>query len=645
MSQVHPSMRPKVKGDTFFLTGSDDDVYFRNNEGSFQMKGHSIAQWVEKLLPMFDGTRTLEELTEGLSDSHRDQVYEIARVLLDNGYLRDLSEDLPHQLTDEVLQRQAAQIEFLDRVVGSGAHRLEVYRRAKVLAIGSGPFFVSLVSALLESGLSKFDFLINDEVSTNRERLTELEAYARRSDAEVKLTELDPARNGQRSWQEVVQPYDWLIHVSQEADVEELLSLQAACRQGAKALLPAVCLKQTGLAGPLIHPDADGCWLSMWRRLHRTALGSGSPLTHSFSMTAGAMLANVAVFELFKAITGASPLQNACFLLDLETLEGNWHEFLPHPDVIGLADVQRVDRFESKLDNGPGRQAAERYYSYFQWLTSATSGIFHVWDEEDLTQQPLALCAVQVADPLSIGVADLLPKVVSSAVTHLEARMQAGFAGIESYVSRLIEKTPWKQAAVPSCYVGVGTGGTVAEAIGRGLQACLEHELFRQLTGAPLTIRAVKLEAVEDEFSRFALETLATRKGPPAIGRGADVCGFPVLWVGAGGRWYGGIGATVEWALGKALQKALADVQHPSSTTSLRQPVLEQLSVITEGDPYSLQIPDSSLVGWSEVVLTAMGVLQGQGKRLDVFDLALEPFLQGVLAGVYGVVLREEVGG
>ncbi|MGB8955899.1 MAG: hypothetical protein WCC10_11035, partial [Tumebacillaceae bacterium] len=191
MTQVHPSMRPKVKGDTFFLSGSDGSVYFRNNEGSFRMEGHAIAQWVENLLPMFDGTSTLAELTDGLPDPHRDRVYEIAGVLLENGYLRDLSRDLPHQLTGEVLDRYAAQIEFLDMVAGSGAHRLEVYRQAKVLAVGSGPFFVSLVSALLESGLPAFDLMVTDAVPTNRERLAELEAFARHSDVEVKLTELD----------------------------------------------------------------------------------------------------------------------------------------------------------------------------------------------------------------------------------------------------------------------------------------------------------------------------------------------------------------------------------------------------------------------------------------------------------------------
>jgi putative thiazole-containing bacteriocin maturation protein len=132
------------------------------------MEGSSIVQWIEKLLPMFNGNHTLSELTDGLPDPYRKRVMEIAEVLYGNGFVRDVSQDSPHQLREQVLERYASQIEFLESCGDSGAHRFETYRKKKVLAIGSGPLFLSLVSSLIESGLPAFRILITDTVPTNR---------------------------------------------------------------------------------------------------------------------------------------------------------------------------------------------------------------------------------------------------------------------------------------------------------------------------------------------------------------------------------------------------------------------------------------------------------------------------------------------
>ncbi|MCL6601217.1 MAG: bacteriocin maturation protein, partial [Alicyclobacillus macrosporangiidus] len=106
--KLHPSMRLKVKGDTFFVPDENGGVYFRNNEGSFRMEGRSIVEWINHLMPVFDGTHTLGELTEGLDKAHRNRVYEIAQVLYDNGFLRDVASDPPHSLRDELITNYAS---------------------------------------------------------------------------------------------------------------------------------------------------------------------------------------------------------------------------------------------------------------------------------------------------------------------------------------------------------------------------------------------------------------------------------------------------------------------------------------------------------------------------------------------------------
>lgn len=106
MTKLPLSMRLKVKRDTFFLPERNKGVYFRNNLSSFRMEGSTIDQWIEKLMPMLNGEYTLGELTDGLPGPYRNRVFEIAEALFRNGFVRDVSRDRPHQLTEQILNKQ-----------------------------------------------------------------------------------------------------------------------------------------------------------------------------------------------------------------------------------------------------------------------------------------------------------------------------------------------------------------------------------------------------------------------------------------------------------------------------------------------------------------------------------------------------------
>ncbi|MBP3040988.1 putative thiazole-containing bacteriocin maturation protein [Bacillaceae bacterium Marseille-Q3522] len=649
MANLTSSMRLKVKRDTFFLPDANNNVYFRNNLSSFRMEGNMINQWIEKLIPMFNGEFTLGDLTDGLPISYRDRVYEIAEVLYRNGFVSDMSQDRPHQLPDQIVKKYASQIEFLDSFGNSGAYRFQVFRQAKVLAVGSGPFIVSLVSALIESGLPKFQVLITDSVPTNRQRLMELVAKARQTDHEVAVEVVTLKKKGMSSWQEFVQPFHSILYVSQEGDIEELRVLHEICRKEKKVFLPAISLKQVGMAGPLVHPESMGCWESAWRRLHQTVLCKDRQFS-GFSYTAEAMLANVIVFELFKEITGvAGPEQkNQFFLLDLDTLEGNWHSFLPHPLVNGRMNGEWVQDFDKRLERSLGRDKSGEILLFFSKLTSRETGIFHIWEEGDLTQLPLAQCRIQTVDPLSEGTAELLPDIVCSGLTHEETRREAGLTGIENYVSRLAgllvtTLPPHQEAGIvePREFIGVGAGEMFAEAVCRGLQKCLTEELNRQLDDLQHSVSLVQLSAVDDTRCRFYLQALTTMHGEPMIGFGKEVAGFPVVWVGTNGFWYGSASLNITIALQKALHLALMEAQNQAA-----YPVTQKLEASTvlleETVPRILVIPECEEITKPEVLKSAMQVLERNRKRLFVFELAPEAFLKEELAGVFGVLLREE---
>jgi putative thiazole-containing bacteriocin maturation protein len=361
------------------------------------------------------------------------------------------------------------------------------------------------------------------------------------------------------------------------------------------------------------------------------------------------MLANLIVFELFKKVTSVtydSVQRNQIFLLNLNTLEGNWHPFMPHPLVTGRTTANWSRDINNKIKQSSSSGEPSGLLLYFSQLTSAESGIFHILEEEDLKQLPLAQCRVQSVDPLSQGPAELLPSIVCSELTHEKARKEAGLSGIEAYVSRMIDvfvtTLPPKEKAEKRIgeseeFVGVGAGETVAEGVCRGLQKCLTEELRKQQVDQINVVSRVQLHGIEDIRCQYYLQALTTLEGAPTIGFGKGISGFPVVWVGTNDRWYGSVGLNTTMAMQNALQQALINGKGQA-----RQALVASSVVLVERDFQSLVISSSEETSQSEVLQSTLQVLERNRKRLLVFELELEPFLTKEFVGVYGVVLREE---
>ncbi|AZU59945.1 putative thiazole-containing bacteriocin maturation protein [Neobacillus mesonae] len=647
MAELNSSSRLKVKRDTFFLPDQERGVYFRNNVSSFRMEGKTIYQWIEKLLPMFNGEQTMGELTQGLTAPYRDRVYDIGETLYKNGFVRDVSKDIPHQIDPQVLERYASQIEFIENFMDSGAYHFQEYRQKKALAIGSGPFLASLVSALMESGLPKLNVMVTDTVPTNRQRLNELVNNARKMDPDVEMLEVPYQKgSGITFWKEAIQQYDWILYVSQDGNINEVRNLNQVCKEEKKIFLPAIILENAGLCGPLTHPETEGCFESAWRRIHQTSLKADEQ-SQAFSSTTGAILANVSVFEFFKMATGIpdSNRSDKIYLVDLETMEGDWLYFIPHPSITAkTVKPELVENLDERLQQEPARDDQQGLLlEYFGRLTSKEIGIFHTWEERNLPQLPLSQCYVQAVDPVSEGPAELLPEVVCSGLTHEEARRNAGLKGIEMYVSRLAaspeykfnNQTNWVGTNVLEEFIGIGSGETAAEAICRGLQAYLEEELkYRK----DHTVYRVEMGGIEDKECRFYLNALTTLNGSPAIGLKEDVLGFPVVWVRTNGHWYTGAGLNTTLALRNTLQQALFEAQN--GVNSLERQQKESMRYLEKWGT-KMEIPSCEEMAHLELLQSSIQVLNRHNKKLNVYDLSIEPFLKQGLAGVFGVQVRE----
>ncbi|HFJ9272269.1 putative thiazole-containing bacteriocin maturation protein [Bacillus cereus] len=628
----------KVNKDTFFLPDSNGGVYFRNNASSFRMDGDGIYDWIEKLMPMFNGNYSLAEITDGLPLPYQNRVFEIGEILYENGFVRDANQDAPHELNSTLLDRYASQIEFLEADSHSGALKFETYRGANVLVLGSGDMLTSLVSSLLESGLPTFHYLVTDRDETNYDRIHELIECAYEVDNSVLLQEIDTTID--RPLREVFEPFDWILYVSQNGDIDGLKTVHTICRETKKNFIPAICLSTLGIAGPVVTENRDECWESAWHRLHETTLQNENS-SDSFSPITSAMLANVIVFELFKHVADDSyrEKESQFFLLNYETLEGTWHPFIKHPLVTDENfTIDTIENISEKLEHRYGQHTSTDVFRFFDSLTSKEAGIFHVWDEQDSYQLPLSQCYIQVATPLSDGPAPLLPLMTRSGLTHNEARREAGLTGIETYVAEIIHRL------IPEHNnIGIGAGETMTEGFYRALQQHLNNKLYERQSHILEELTTVDLIDIQDKHCRFYYDALSTIHETPKIAMSEEILSFPVVWVGINDRWYGASNINMTLALRNALQLSLFHVQNEE--IPYRANILPESSIILyDTDSFRVEIQAEEEIPSVQSLQLALQHLEEHNFYPFVFDLAIEPFLKENLDGVYGVLIAKEDG-
>ncbi|NOU94485.1 hypothetical protein GC093_14850 [Paenibacillus sp. LMG 31456] len=506
-----------------------------------------------------------------------------------------------------------------------------------VLVVGCGPILLSLVKAWYESGLSKLTVYVTNTQLTDMEELKKLLEHALPSDPGASLDIHAATGDEEVNWETEIRPFPFILYTSQPGDLEELRELQAACTAEMKPMLPVMGLRGMGMVGPLHRPDGDGWWESAWRRIHSSVFpADGEP--QRFSATAAAVLSNLLVHEWGKAVTEEEETHciDQCYILDPITLEGSWHSILPHPFITGHEQVRMVTDMELRLgiEQEPAdSEETEEWFTWFNKLTSMVSGIFHVWEEGSLNQLPLAQCLVQPADPLSEGPAQLLPTIICSGLTHVEARRESGLAGIESYTARM---TPLLVSELPSDQpedIHIGAGGTFAEALGRGLRACLDQELGMRPLHNELVLTRMECTQIEDVRCQYYLQAISILEGEPVIAVGESLLGFPVVWVCSGGAWYGSVGLDLTLALRGSLQKALMKTECAPVSSVIWNDHKKLQSVIIPSNYPTWNAP------W---MLSAVQTLKQHHKRLEVVDMRCESFLREGPFEVLGIRLREE---
>lgn len=501
------------------------------------------------------------------------------------------------------------------------------------LVVGSGPILLSLAESWYEFGLSKLTVYVTNKEPVDTRKLKGFCEHAHGRETEASLKIMAASGDEDLNWRAIVRPFQFILYVAEHGDLDELLELQNACLAERRQMLPAILIRGMVMAGPLLNYDGNGRWESAWRRIHSSVFPE-SRYEERLSMAAAGVLSNLLVHEWHKAVTAKNDAdcRTQCFLLDPVTLTGGWHRVLSHPLVCGFEAARPVENIEIHLEDNDARGNPQEWFSALNQLTSAVTGIFHVWEEADLIQLPLAKCLVQPADLLSEEPTPLLPAIIRSGLTHEEARRESGLAGLEAYAARMIPLMFSSLTSHQQQGINIGAGDDLAEAVGRGFRACLAKELSKRTLSHEPTVQRIVCTQIKDVRCQYYLQALSIIEGEPVIAAGEPLLGFPVVWVNRGSSWYGSADLSFTLALRQSLQKALENREYTSVSAVIWRDNESRENPVIDSDPFS----------YSFLTQSAVRTLKKHHKRLEVFNIPSES-LWGISPFViYGVSLGEE---
>ncbi|MFD0531706.1 hypothetical protein ACFQ1I_42200 [Kitasatospora arboriphila] len=183
-------IRPRLRGDVYVMR-VPEGAYIRSNLGGSMLKGASTYEWIQRIAPLLDGTRTLGELCAAVPEQSRAALARLTLLLLGKGYVKNVLDDRPHTLTADLARTYAANIAFVEYFTDSPELRFERYREAAVVLTGAGPLLQALTNAQLRSGVRTATVAPFPESPFDRDRVAEHLAAARALDPDQRLAHLE----------------------------------------------------------------------------------------------------------------------------------------------------------------------------------------------------------------------------------------------------------------------------------------------------------------------------------------------------------------------------------------------------------------------------------------------------------------------
>jgi putative thiazole-containing bacteriocin maturation protein len=427
-------VRPRLRGDVYVMR-VPEGAYIRSNLGGSMLKGASTYEWIQRIAPMLDGSRTLGELCAAVPEQSRSALAKLILLLHGKGYVKNVLDDRPHTLSADLTRTYAANIAFIEYFTDSPELRFEHYRNATIVLAGSGPLLQALTNSQLRAGVRTATLAPFAESPVDRDRIAEHLAAARGQDPAQEVVYVDSP---------LVDGASMVLHVADRPMIDRARRLPQQALAAGASFAQVVVSGAEAWIGPVLGKDGNAtAWESAWRRLCALAPDTvGADLSDHPEVAPSeflrgptvALVANQLCFAAFRHLTGIDQGEDGDRLIrfDLETLETGNHAFLPHPlalpalpgDPAALVALAPVD------DEELARRAVD--------CVDPRTGVFAEITERDYEQLPLFVSEVVVSDP--VGLAGGPFAVHGSGENVVESRQRAVRTAFERYAAVMVDE-------------------------------------------------------------------------------------------------------------------------------------------------------------------------------------------------------------
>ncbi|MEV7310015.1 TOMM precursor leader peptide-binding protein [Streptomyces microflavus] len=536
--------RPRIRRDVLF-TETPGGVLFHNADGGFHLTGRTAYRFASLVVPHLTGQHRLDELCAGFGPAQRAMAAELVKTLYARGFARDIPEAASaadtaggEGLPEEIAERFAAQIAYVDHYTDDAHARFARYRTTRVAVLGDDETARWCALSLLRNGCARIGTTTpHDDVTA------EAAGFGAQVDTVTARAGTLPAGPG-ASWADL-DGYDVVVVTGPGAGARTHRLLAAGVPEGV-TLIPAWLFGRRLVVGPLSTAASTGCWSCALLRLGSNvdpgtaaelwseAAGAVPPSGDALSGPVAAMVGNLVGYEIFRLTTGALPAETDGQVLvqDLESLDVMAEPVQPHPRCARCASLDAREPAATLPDSlalpvAPTVETARDAEALVEELNRVSTalvrpytGIFRRYDDEELTQTPLKLSRVEVA--LGGGVRR---RIAAFDVHHLAgARMRALYAAAEVYVEHVV---PLPVPDVPQQALRTLGPAALTTGGGTGAEPTAWATATSLITKEPVRVPAAALRPFGPHNRDRA--HLASRAGSGAGGSAAEAAGLGLL--------------------------------------------------------------------------------------------------------------------
>ncbi|MFF4664012.1 TOMM precursor leader peptide-binding protein [Streptomyces sp. NPDC001282] len=438
--------RPRVRRDVLF-TETPGGVLFHNADGGFHLAGRTAYRFASLVVPHLTGHHRLADLCAGFGPAQRAMAAELVKTLYEREFARDVPEPGTgaEAVPDEVAERFAAQIAYVDHYADGAPERFARFRATRVAVLGDDEIARWCALSLLRNGCVR--------IGTTTE-FADVTAEAGRAAARADRI----AAGAGAGWAEL-DGYDVVVVTGAGAGPRTHRLLAAGVPEG-RTLVPAWLFGERLVVGPLATAASTGCWSCAVLRLGGNvaageaaelwsqAAGAAPESRDTLSGPVAAMVGNLLGYEVFRLTTGALPAETdrQVLIQDLASLDVMAEPVRPHPRCgrcAALDDREPAAALPEGLalpvtptvETARDAEAmVDELNRYSAALVRPHTGILRRWDDEALTQTPLKISRVEVA----LGAGERR-RIAAFDVHHLAgARMRALYAAATAYVEHVV---------------------------------------------------------------------------------------------------------------------------------------------------------------------------------------------------------------